>query len=80
MAENNSACIDPIDELLSTWSQYFEISDGECRQRINKILRDLLKTLEIRGEPFFLPLDNDYAIMVEKESEKALRLTKIQFT
>lgn len=69
-----------IDELVVAWGQELELSDEEGRQHVHKVLCDLLETLKVEGEPFFLPLDNDYTIMVEKKSEKALALTKIQTT
>ena len=66
------------EELITVWEQHFEMSHEECRQHVNNVLCSLLKTLEEGGEPFFLPLNNGYAIMVEKKSEKALALTKVQ--
>ena len=67
-----------VDELISAWKQQFGMSHEECRQHVNRVLCSLLKTLEEGEDRFFLPLNNEYAIMVEKKSEKALALTKIQ--
>ncbi|TSC61982.1 MAG: hypothetical protein G01um101448_917 [Parcubacteria group bacterium Gr01-1014_48] len=67
-----------LQELITAWKQGFEISEEESKQRVDTILRNLLETLHVGGEPSFLPLDNQYCVMVRKVSEKTLGLTKVQ--
>ena len=68
------------DELVAAWEHRLELSHEECKELVDKLLRAMFNTLKRHPNPFVLRLNDEYSIIVERESEEALRLTKALVT